>query len=172
MIWRFNSTGVKTVDVKNSKMGDILCTIRSRRIGDLWLRLADQTTSTMILNLTGSRSLEVWDIEQPDAMPAMLIAESQKLQLEIAANVDVAVNSETPGALVIADSGAYIVAKVQNGGFSDACYVSLDTWDVVPTHSVNNVRIVFTTWRFVDISQPNDKKVVITYGDWEKAEIL
>lgn len=164
MIWRFNPAEIKSVDLKDAKAGDFLCPLRSGPSDDLWLRLGGKPGTAPLLNLAGQHAFDVWNVEPHGDLPTLLVAEGPRLQLEIANMKGTPGAGDQPGDLVIADSGAYMVAVTRGHGFVDECYISLATWSVTESHLQR--RASFSTWRLVDARDPADKTVVCTFGDW------
>lgn len=164
MTWKFDPAAVKAVDLKEAKAGDFLCPLRSGSSGELWLRLAGEAGSAPMVTLTGQRALEVWNVKPQGDLPTLVVAQGPHLQLEIPTSGGEPGSGGRPGDLLIADSGAYLVAVTRAHGFSDECYISLATWSVAD--SGVRGRASFSTWRLVDARDPADKRVVLSFGDW------
>jgi hypothetical protein len=171
MTWSFNPSDARALDLKDAKAGDFLCALRFGTSYELWLRLAGAPPTCPMVNLTGSHALEVWPVQPQSALPTLLLAAGADLQLEIADNQGVGRAEGALGALLIADSGAYFVAKTRNHGFTNECCISLKTWEVVAYHEVTNIRASFSTWRLVDSREPNNKRVLLSFGDWPKPQV-
>ncbi len=169
MTWSFKPSDLKSLDLKDAKPGDFLWVLRSGATNELWLRLAGDPGTSLMVNLTGSNALEVWPVQTQNALPTLLVAAGADIQLEIDESKGVGHAQGTPGALLIADSGAYLVAKIRNQGFTDECCISFATWEVVAYHEVSNARASFSNWRLVDSREPSNKKVLLSFGEWPSA---
>ncbi|MET3371820.1 hypothetical protein ABIC89_000861 [Variovorax boronicumulans] len=171
MTWTFKPSDLKAVDLKNAKPGDFLCALRSGATYELWLRLAgNDPRASLMVNLTGSHAMEVWPVQAQGAVPTLLVASGADIELEIDDNKGVGPAEGTPGTLLIADSGAYLVAKIRNQGFTDEGCISLATWEFVAFHDVSNVRASFSTWRLVDSRESSNRNVLLSFGDWSRAQ--
>ena len=168
MIWNFKPANAKAFDLKSAKPGDFLLALRANGGLEKWLKLAggDSARPTFV-NLTGKHALEVWEVQVQSALPTLLFAEGAKLELEIDDTSSVGdTTGSNVGTLLIADREAYFVASTQSLRFSTECCISLESWEVVDYYSVENVRASFSKWRLVDRSQPEEKRIVLAFGDW------
>ena len=164
MIRCFDSTDLKLIHTLQAKAGDILYSLLYGGKSDLSLRLTNDPLPRRF-SFTDSRA---YDLPAQSSAVSLLVAKGPKLQLEIDDTKYITGGSESAGSLLLTETGAYITAKMsENTGFDEECWISLSTWGVVEHQHVGSNRVTFTTWRLVDNSQPNEKKIVVAFGDWD-----
>ena len=166
MVWRFDPTEMKSVDLRSAAAGDILCPLKSAAPPDLWLRLSGDEHTQTILHLSGSKEMHVWPVQTQYPVPTLLIAKGEDLRLEIAGEQGVKPRVGRAGELVFTEDAAYFVALMDARGFPEECYVSLADWSVRALHQITPVNVSFSAWRLVRARSQGESEILFSAGDW------
>lgn len=172
MTWIFNPADLKTVDLKDIAPGDIFYPLQAGSSCELWLRLAGEDSELAILCLAGEKAYQVWQLNPLSKFSVLRIAEGKNLRLEIQEKNGIGSFKYEPGELFIDEHGPHLVAQCKGDfGLMDPCYISLRTWE--ESARVNsNSKVSFSTWKLLDVSDPDNKKTLLSVGDWNDAPVI